>query len=156
GRSTLALAFSGDSKLLISAHGDGCLELWDGVTGQHRGRLMSPTGAAWTCLASSADGKLLAAGDVTHNIWLWELGTAKEPCLLQGHQAPLRELSFSADGTTLASVARAIVAEDDRDYAVRLWEVAGGRPLRELLGHTDRLSGVAFLPDGKRLVSLAD
>jgi WD40 repeat protein len=154
GRDTSALTFTGDGKLLVSAHGDGYLELWDGSTGQHRGRLISPTGAGFTCLACSADGKHLAAGDEAQDIWIWDLGTGKPPRPCKGHGAIPRDLSFSPDGKTLASVAGRAAYGDDPDFAVRLWDVATGQSQRALLGHTRAPDSVTFLGDGKRLVSI--
>jgi WD40 repeat protein len=154
GRDTLALTFCAGGKLLASAHADAYIELWDGVSGQHRGRLTTPTGVGLRCLAASPDGKRLAAGDDAHGIWLWDLATGKPPRLLQGHFANPHDLAFAPDSQTLASVARQRSYEyGGPDFAVHLWDVATGKPLRQLPGHTYSPRGVAFLPDGKHLVS---
>src|SRR5271168_1612664 len=50
GRDTVGLAFSGDGKILASAHKDPHIELWDAANGKHLGRLTAPNGAAIVCL----------------------------------------------------------------------------------------------------------
>jgi WD40 repeat protein len=153
GRGTWALAYSGDGKLLASAHDDNHIELWEAATGKHLGRLAAPGGARLTRLACSPDGKYLAAGDKAHGIWLWDLGTRKAPQLLKGHAATPCDLAFAPDSKTLASIAHKQGYQDQADFVVRLWDVAGGQAPREMVGHTDYPSAVAFLQDGKQLVS---
>jgi WD40 repeat protein len=145
GRRIWALALSGDDKLLVSAHGDANLELWNAATGKHEGRLTAPDRTHLTLLACSPDGQFLAAAGQADVIWLWDLTTRKEPRPLEGQFSKRSDLVFSPDGKTLAWVT---------DFAVRLWDVATGKLLHKLLGHTGELTGVAFLPDGKELVSV--
>jgi WD40 repeat protein len=156
GRDTWGLAFSGDGKVLASAHRDPHIEMWDAATGKHLGRLTAPNGAAIVCLAYSPAGKHLAAGDEEHCIWLWDLSSNKEPQPLKGHRASVRELAFAPDGKTLASVARKEGDKDITDLAVRLWDVATGTSLHQLNGHHFSPKSVAFLKDGKRVISTGD
>ena len=64
---------------------------------------------------------------------------------LQGHTDSVYSVSFSPDGTTLAS--------GSVDDTIRLWDVATGRQLRTLQGHTGWVSSVSFSPDGTTLAS---
>jgi WD40 repeat protein len=105
------LAFTGDGKLLASVHDDEYVELWDVRNGARRGRLSTPAGGRLRCLACSADGKRLAAGDANgHAVWVWELGTAKPPRKLPGHTSAPSTVAFSPDGKTLVSASS---REDD-------------------------------------------
>jgi WD40 repeat protein len=152
GRDTFALAFTGDGKLLASVHGDARVELWDAVTGAHRGSLPAPAGGKLRCLACSADGKYLAAGDdAAPSLWIWDLGTGKPPRLLQGHTSPPRTVAFSPDGKLLASASQH-ETNKNTDEAVRLWDSATGNQLWECPGHTQGMTSLAFLPGGQRLV----
>jgi WD domain, G-beta repeat len=54
-------------------------------------------------------------------------------------------LSFSPDGTTLASGCW--------DRTVKLWDTVTGRELRTLYGHKNWVNSVAFSPDGNTLAS---
>jgi WD40 repeat protein len=64
---------------------------------------------------------------------------------LAGHSAAVSCVTFSADGTRIASV-----SDDD---TIKLWETATGQELLTLKGHTPGLLGVAFSPDGGWLAS---
>ena len=80
--------------------------------------------AGQTCaLAFSADAKLLASGDTSGLIHLWDLNSGNAVRVLAGHRGPVCELSFRRDGTLLAS--RSV----NEDLSVRLWDVATGQNL---------------------------
>jgi len=63
---------------------------------------------------------------------------------LKGHVGPVRSVSWSPDGKSLAG------AGDDT--TVRVWNVATGES-RELTGHTNSVFSVSWSPDGKSLAS---
>jgi WD40 repeat protein len=65
---------------------------------------------------------------------------------LEGHTDLVRAVTFSPDGTLLATASE--------DSTVRLWNVATGEPHgAPLTGHTDWVTGVAFSPNGKLLAT---
>ena len=68
-----------------------------------------------------------------------------EDSLLDRHQAAVRCLGFSPDGSTLAT--------GSDDGLVKLWSAADGRLLATLKGHADSVRAVVFSPDGKLLAS---
>jgi WD40 repeat protein len=63
------------------------------------------------------------------------------------HAAGVAAVTFSPDGSTLASASRAW------ESSIRLWEATTGRPLRRLTGHSRDVLDVAFSPDGRLLAS---
>src|SRR5439155_8031944 len=65
---------------------------------------------------------------------------------LHGHTARISGVSFSPDGTVLASCSH--------DGSVRVWDPASGRLLRTLRGHTGAVNWLAFDKDGRRLASV--
>ena len=99
---------------------------------------------AVTCLALSADGKVLAAGREDYSILLWDLVSGDELGTLSGHQAEVWALAFSPDGRTLAS--------GGEDSTIKLWNLA---TLREVASFPqDRaVCWLAFSPDNQMLVS---
>jgi WD40 repeat protein len=66
--------------------------------------------------------------------------------LLKGHKAPVHSLSFSPDGTLLASAA-------GNARRVWLWNLAARKAQAVLGGHRERLTSVAVSPDGRLLAS---
>ena len=64
---------------------------------------------------------------------------------LEGSAWPVRGVSFSPDGRTLAS--------GSGDSTIRLWNVRTGRELQTLRGHRNWINNVSFSPDGRTLAS---
>ena len=65
---------------------------------------------------------------------------------LRGHKSAVYSVSFSPDGTTLAS--------GSRDHTIRLWDAATGQQIGEpLRGHEGWVTSVSFSPDGFTLAS---
>ena len=91
-----------------------------GVLGDTRWRHWGPVAA----LAFSPDDKLLASGDATGLIKVWDVETKLPVAYLKGHQAEIAALVFSHDGKWLASAST--IAEPVRLWAVapKEWELA--------------------------------
>ena len=68
---------------------------------------------------------------------------------LTGHGQPVKAVTFSPDGKTLASASH--------DKTIRLWAIdpitAKGTPKQKLIGHNDGFDDIAFSPDGNILAS---
>ena len=73
------------------------------------------------------------------------LQTAFAQVTLEGHKDDVNSVSFSPDGTTLAS--------GSSDGKVKLWDVATGTNIATLHGHWTPVESVSFSPDGKTLAS---
>ena len=67
---------------------------------------------------------------------------------LQGHSHFVWSVSFSADGTKVAS--------GSNDNTVKLWDVTSGECLRTLEGHSSTVFSVSFSPDGTKVASGSD
>ena len=64
---------------------------------------------------------------------------------LHGHSNSVYALSFSPDGSRLAS--------GSGDKTLKLWDVATGVPIATLEGHTHSITSLSFSPNGSRLAS---
>ena len=76
---------------------------------------------------------------------LWDVETHENIATLEGHTNTVYSVSFSPDGTTIAS--------GSFDDTVKLWDVATRTNIATLEGHTSLVFSVAFSPDGTTLAS---
>ncbi len=95
-------------------------------------------------VAFSRDGKLFATGDSGCAIGLWQVSNCQQIVFCKGHTDWIRSLTFSPDGTTLASASF--------DKTVKLWDIRTGECLKTLQAH-GRVNSVSISPDGKTLAS---
>jgi len=103
----------------------------------------------WTHAAFRDDGKMLAVGDRSGTISLWDLPVKEpaEPCKLTGHTGEISDLAFSNDNALLAS--------SSWDNTIRLWGKLKqcGEEKAVLRGHPTRAYSVAIASDGKTVFS---
>ena len=76
---------------------------------------------------------------------LWEVSTGEVIDTLEGHTSLVTSVSFSPDGSTLAS--------GSDDGTVILWDVADGREIHTLQEDRFAVESVSFSPDGRTLAS---
>ncbi len=97
------LAFSSDSRWLISTHGDGAVLVWDLRERALAARLDQHSGPI-RAVAFSPDGRRVASTGDDHSIIIWNVaGTPRKLETLQGHATRVNGLAFSPDGTWLVS-----------------------------------------------------
>src|SRR6185295_17599923 len=78
-------------------------------------------GAPISALAVSADGNLLACGDLRGNVQLRDVTTLGLLLRIDAHHRPIDSATFLSDGRLFTS---------DGGRACKIWEVASGRELR--------------------------
>jgi WD40 repeat protein len=99
-------------------------------------------------LAVSRDGTRLACIWIEGEwgrIGVFDANSGKQTAVCGGHRGGTLDLTFSPDGTRLAS--------GGEDRAACLWDAATGALLATCRGHMSRIRSVAFRPDGACLLT---
>lgn len=147
-----SLAFAPDGHTLATgtaslnssgAEAGSLVTLWDLRTGQQVRTIEFP-GDHVVSLAFSPDGTLLAAGNWSGDLVLWEAGSETPLSNLGTRIDPVIDLAFSPDGTLLGA---GLLSEGPG--TVEIWELASRQQISSLEG-----SQLAFSPDGTSLASV--
>lgn len=143
--------FEAENVRAVALHPDGDRV----VAGTRSGRLLqseaakpaqwselAPGTTSITCVAFSADGKLLAVGDERCTLRVLAWSSREVTGTYRGNNRPVRAATFSPDGRHLAT---------GSEGTVRLWDVAAATELGSFVGHKKFVLDLAFSPDGRRL-----
>jgi WD40 repeat protein len=139
------LAYCPRGNLVATNTPDG-LALWDLASGSSQTLPWTGPGSLPRLHAFSPDGTILA-GCSDSNVFLWDVAARRAGPPLLGHRGRVRQMVFSPDGKTLASLSM--------DGEVKLWSVLTGQELLSLEGHPSARS-VAFSPDGRMFALSCD
>ncbi|HKR59134.1 MAG TPA: WD40 repeat domain-containing protein [Pyrinomonadaceae bacterium] len=137
---SLVIAFSPDSRLLLSGACDYTTKIWSVETGGLKYSLGGHRGAVIS-VAFSPDGKSIASGSLDQTIMLWDIASAKELRTFTNHASEVQSVALSPDGR--------IIARGSTDGKVKLWDTATRKQLQSLEGHVYRINAIAFSKDGR-------
>lgn len=144
-RTVRTLAFSSDSKRLVSGGGDGTARIWDLETGNEKSRTEEMPG--WvSAVAFSPDGQLLLTGSRDGSVRLWNLGSG-------GRQVPeLSRVEFPSHGGAVFSAAFSPDGKrwmtGSADMTAHLGATSSGQLLCAPLRHQGQVWSVTFSPVG--------
>lgn len=132
-----ALAFSPDSRWLVSGSEDSTIRVWEVATGalhlllsEHRGGVNS--------VAYSADGARLLSASDDDSIFVWDTATWTVERSLPWHQCSVSEAQFAGPHCVVSAAG---------DGSVRMWSVGSGASLFEVR-HREWANALATSPDG--------
>ncbi|HLN31131.1 MAG TPA: WD40 repeat domain-containing protein, partial [Gemmataceae bacterium] len=137
-------AISPDDSTVAVGSSDQDVNLW-GLASRTKKTLPGHHGTIWA-IVFAPNGKLLAAGDGSGDIRLWDPTTSEERGILVGDPLGMRALAFSPDSLTLASA-----GTGDKD--VKLWDVVSRKQTGLLNVNGNGVTSMAFSPDGRFLAT---
>jgi WD40 repeat protein len=142
-----ALGFSPDSKLLVTAHGNGHMKVWNTSSWTVERELMADPDQALDGLRFSPDGKLLITMHANGHVKVWNTSAWTVEGELSVADSHLLGAAFAPDSTAI------IIG--DQNGVLHDWNLATKAEIRTLRTSegVGNFSDVAFSPDGKTLVA---
>lgn len=156
-RSMQSIAFSADSKTLVSGDAYEAIRLWDTTTGKLQSTLNWRCGTPTYALGFSPNGRFFASGH-RDRVKLWDntaggkqqegyaIGSYQHTLELHGHKDYVYKLVFSPDGKTLLT--------GSKDGTIQAWDTAAGSHRFTCTGHIEGTQDLMFTQNGDTLVSL--
>ncbi len=143
--SVVAVAYSPDGKILLTAGGTLGAKLWDAETGQAVSRPLK-LGGALTAAAFSKNGSKLVLGDSQGEAQVFDVATQKAVGRQVEQKKEITSVSFSDDGQKVLTASA--------DGIAREWNTATGRPLATPMEHDRPLFLAAFNPNADRVLTV--
>ena len=148
------VAFTPDGDRLLTGGADGTARLWD----------ISPTGGRdWLTVPGPAqrqggvsfspDGASFAVPGQVTGVTIRDVDTGAEIVTLKGHDATIRRMAFSTDGTRLAGSSGSGPGNARANSTVPVWDVTTGELVMTFRGHADQVAAVTYSPDGRSLAT---
>ncbi|OAQ32609.1 HET-E protein, partial [Linnemannia elongata AG-77] len=151
-RNTTSLAFSPDSRRLVSGGHDAELRLWDLTKGECL--FVMEEHENWVNeVRFSPCGKKIASASHDYTVRIWDADTGKRLHVLEGHTHYVLSIDFSPNGRRLGS--------GGEDGTLRFWDVETGDAealglLAVLEGHVGKILNLAYSPNGELLVTAGE
>lgn len=138
----LAIAFSPDSRSLITASRRGGLDFWDVDTGKKIKTYfnLKKKGDTYSGVLFTPDGKHLAATYKDEKIVVLEATGGRAVSSFSGHQGPITSFAISRDAKLLVS------GGSDKRIIVR--DLATGEKIKDIAPLPDRVNDLDISPDG--------
>jgi cytochrome c len=117
-----AVAFTPDSRRVVSASGDETVRVWNLESGEALQVIRGHAGPVLG-VAVSPDGRQVASAGLDGTVRLWDLETGANLAVLEGHFDPVWSVRFTPGGDRLVSAGS--------DETLRVWDLASGQEIGE-------------------------
>ncbi len=147
-----ALLVTPRGNALVGSASSGQLTVWDINSGAVQRNF--PSLVDWQpiepirSMTISRTGKLLASGNWSGTINLWDYQKGKIIQSLVGHGTYVSAMAISPNEQYLVT--------GGGDHLIKLWDLNSGTLIRSLRGHQNDITVLVFTPDSQRLVSGSD
>ena len=111
------VAWSSDSRLLVSASDDKTLKIWELSTGKCLKTLKGHSNYAFCC-NFNPQSNLVVSGSFDESVRIWDVRTGKCLKTLPAHSDPVSAVHFNRDGSLIVS--------SSYDGLCRIWDTASG------------------------------
>jgi WD40 repeat protein len=158
-----SIAFSPNSKYLLTGSEDHTARVWDISTGREISRMTHDDSV--TSIAFSPDGKQVMSSSMDHTVRVWETLPWREN-IHGSNTGFVSEIAFSPDGKYIASGGRdgtILVQEMVTGREVTSMKLGGKNPSKDSSanpqiywtsqGDENKVNSIAYSPDGKYIVS---
>ncbi len=142
-----SIAYSPDSKYLVTGSYDNTIKIWDATGGYELKTLLGHTDRVRS-VKFSPDGKWIASGSDDKTVRLWSVESGLEAIVFEGHTDKVRTVAFHPSGE--------IIASGSSDTNIKLWSTESVSELRTLAGHSAEIWSVDFDTKGRYLASGGD
>ncbi|ORY52272.1 WD40 repeat-like protein [Rhizoclosmatium globosum] len=143
-RGVKSVAFSTDSKTIVSGSSDKTVKLWSVETGQLSDTFVGHSESV-TSVAFSPDSEIVVSGSRDGTVRLWDVKTGQYLKTFEGHDSTVEAVAFSPDTMTVVS--------GSYDTTVKLWDLKTGKLVNTFKGHSECVNAVAFSLDCNTVVS---
>lgn len=135
------VAFSADSRFIVSGSDDKTLRLWDVATGSSIKTLNGHTNYVF-CVNFNPHSNMIVSGSFDETVRLWDVKSGKCLKVLPAHSDPVTAVDFNRDGSLIVS--------SSYDGLCRIWDSGTGHCMKTLIDDENPpVSFVKFSPNGK-------
>ncbi len=158
-----SIAFSPSGDRIVTGSHDTTVRVWNTNTGENTITFLGHIGDIES-VAFSPDGHTIASasGFTNHNGWyaddytvrLWDVTTQTQKAVLLGHHRTIYHVTFSPDGSVVASCGDGKATFWDTETGHPVWTINGDRG--ELKAQNEKRKSVGwitFSPDGQRVAN---
>ncbi len=137
-----AVAMHPSGKMVATGSRDGCLNLWEPLSGKLIRSIQSDN--RWViAIAFSPDGRQIAHSGLNNVLMVHDASSGALLLHFIGHSARIEALVFSPDGKRLLT--------GSSDNTLRVWDSVTGAERLALSKHVNRINTIALSRDGRQL-----